>query len=54
MTPLGKLILNVPEYEMGDIGPKFIIYSIVALGLFYLGIITVFRAEIHLDKEVKK
>ena len=54
MTPLAKLILNVPEYEIGDIGPKFITYLIVAFGLFYFGIITMFKGEIHLDKKIKK
>ena len=51
MSPLGKLILNVPEYKLGDIDLKFVIYFIVALMFFCFGIICVFRGEIHLEKE---
>lgn len=54
MVPLGKLILNVPEYELSDIDLGFVIYSVFALIFFCFGIICVFRGEIHLDKERDK
>lgn len=54
MAPLGKLILNVPEYKLSDINLGFVLYSVFSLILFCFGIICVFRGEVHLDREKDK
>lgn len=50
MTPFGKLILNILEYELEDLNLYFIFYGIIAFLFFLLGIIFVFRGEVHLQE----
>jgi len=51
MTPLGKLILNVPEYELCDLNTKFFIFLIFSLILFYFGMIFIFKGGKYLEGE---
>lgn len=44
MTPLGKAILSIPEFEPTI---SFFIFAVIALGLFGFGIILVFKGVDH-------
>ena len=50
MTPFGKLILDVPIYKLSGMNLFLLLYGVVAFILFILGIIVMFRGEVHLEK----
>lgn len=54
MTPLGRLILNVPEYESDALNLKWFLYSVFAILLFIVGIIVMVRGEVHLEERKQK
>jgi hypothetical protein len=43
ITPLGKIILNIPDYTYEDINLKFFIFCLLSLVLLYIGIIVLNR-----------
>ena len=51
MTPLGKVVLGLLDYDLGRMWLKLLLYSIFSLLLFYVGIIFVVKGEEHLEKE---
>lgn len=51
MSPLGKIILNLFDYELKEILTiKFLICSVIALLLFYLGLVLIFKGEEKLEE----
>ncbi len=50
MSPFGKLVLGIPGYKLSDFNFLFIIYIVISLFLFYLGIIFMFKGEEHLEE----
>jgi len=49
MAPLGKVILNIPDYTYEDINLKFFIFCLLSLVLLYIGII-VLRRGIYMNE----
>ena len=55
MTPLGKVILGLLDYDLDKIWPKLFAYFIFSLLLAYLGIIFVLKGEEKLyEKPLRK
>lgn len=44
MTPLGRIVLNIPEFNFTYLNIQYIIFALVSLALFYLGIIFMLKS----------
>ncbi len=50
MTPFGKVILGLIDYDLGKMWLKLLLYFVLALFLFFIGTIFIFKGEEHIEK----
>ena len=53
ITPLGKIILGLIDYDLSKMWPKLLAYFVFSLFLSYIGMVLLFKGEEHLEEKNK-